>query len=100
MSAYMITTIDNEWNPFTNFLEWFARDRQLGYNTCQWIDAYTKTSSELDDETIEADVDNGVSDFLSLNPFGMHYKVYEEEADKLIPIMNETYKKEIEPNLS
>ena len=96
-SNYWITTIDNDLNPFTHFYEWFNRDRELGYNTCGWIAHEVKTSIQLDDDVIEDDVDFGVESFLALNPFGMHYKVYEDEADKLIPLMYNTYKKEIEP---
>ena len=97
--GYWVTSIDNEYNPFTHFYEWFDRDRQLGYNTCEWIAHETVTSTQLDDDVINADVDFGVDCFLALNPFGMHYKVYKDEADTLIPLMNETYKKEIKPRL-
>lgn len=99
-SNYWITTIDNNCNPFTHFLEWFARDRELGYDTCQWIDgAFVKTSNELDEKEHDYDVDCGTSDFLAFNPYGMHYKVYEDEADTLIPLMYQTYVNEIKPTL-
>ena len=25
----MLTTIDNEWDPFDNFAEWYSRDEEL-----------------------------------------------------------------------
>lgn len=99
-SNYWITTIDNEWNPFTHFLEWYARDQELGYNTCDWIDRFVKTSIEIDDESMDYDIDCGIADFLALNPFGMHYKVYEDEADRLIPLMNHIFKTEVKPKLT
>lgn len=97
---YWITTIDNEYNPFTHFYEWFNRDRELGYRTCEWINHEVKSSIQLDDDVIDDDVDFGVACFLALNPFGMHYKVYEDEADTLIPLMNETYNKEIKQKIT
>ena len=32
-SEYMLTTIDNPFNPFTNFDDWYAFDTSKGYNT-------------------------------------------------------------------
>ena len=29
---YMLSTIDNPWNPFTNFTDWFSFDTLRGYN--------------------------------------------------------------------
>lgn len=98
-SNYWITTIDNEWNPFTHFAEWWSRDRELGYNTCEWIDKFVKTSIELDEDEMDYDIDCGSNEFLAFNPFGMHYKVYEDEADRLIPLMYETFTKSIKPTL-
>ena len=94
-SEYWITTIDNNVNPFTHFLDWWARDRELGYNTCQWLAGYVVTSNELDDKEHDADVDFGASEFLARNPYGRHYKVYKDEADTLIPLMYETYVNQI-----
>lgn len=92
MSNFWVTTFDNIYNPFTNFEEWYDFDRQQGYQTCEWIGASVVTSNKLDDDIIEEDIEFGVSEFLKLNPYGMHYKVYEDEADKLIPLMYNTYK--------
>ena len=88
---YFVTTMDNVWNPFTHFKEWYAFDVQHGYNTCQWIDTLCKTSANLDNYIIEEDVAKATNEFLALNPYGMHCKVYENEAEKLISIMNEAY---------
>ena len=93
MDEYMVTTFDNVYNPFTHFKQWYDRDIELGYYTCQWIDKFVKTSIELPEDTMERCIEHGYEDFLALNPYGMHYKVYKEEADKLIPLLYSEYKK-------
>ena len=30
-----ITTLDNPYNPFTDFKQWYSYDIQMGYNTCE-----------------------------------------------------------------
>ena len=37
MEKLWATTVDNPWDYFSNFDEWYATDRQLGYNTCSYI---------------------------------------------------------------
>lgn len=37
-----LTTIDNPFNPFINFSEWFLYDVGQGYNTCGKIDRLTE----------------------------------------------------------
>lgn len=97
---FMLTTFDNAFNPFTHFKEWLAYDESKGYKTCQWLDRCCMTSSRLDDNELNSDVSLGVADFLELNPFGMHYKVYKSEADTLIPLMYNTYCEQKEKLLS
>ena len=43
-TEYMLTTVDNPFNPFTEFDEWFAFDRQMGYNTPSFLDRIAKVS--------------------------------------------------------
>ena len=34
MREVMLTTVDNPFDPFDNFEEWYKIDMQFGYNTC------------------------------------------------------------------
>ena len=92
MADYMVTTMDNPWNPFTHYHKWLDYDSEYGYNTDQWIYILSKTSSDLVKEEMEEQIDAGVDRLLELDPFGLHVKVYENEADVLIPIFNKAYK--------
>ena len=42
----MLTTIDNPYNPFTNFDEWWAFDISHGYNTCAYLSRIVDVFSE------------------------------------------------------
>ena len=92
MVSYMITTMDNPWNPFTHFDEWYDWDNhKCGYNTCGWLAVLARTSIDLDDDSYDNDIDTASKELLELNPFGIHFKVYPNEADKLIEIANAIY---------
>lgn len=49
----LITTIDNPWNPFTNFDEWFAFDHERGYCSLERVARlcnFDETMSEIEKE--------------------------------------------------
>lgn len=99
MVSYMITTMDNPWNPFTHFDEWFDWDsRRCGYNTCGWLAILARTSIDLDEKSYDDSIDSASEELLKLNPFGIHFKVYPNEADKIIRLANDIYYKSAEPS--
>ena len=97
---FMVTTFDNIYNPFTHYREWMTQDERNGYNTQKWIASMCMTSSNLSEFEINNDVEIAVNEFLELNPFGMHYKVYKDEAEKLIPIVYDAYMSQKDKNIS
>lgn len=79
MESYMITTIDNPYDPFSNFKEWLAYDLEKGYNTCGLLAKYVYTSMSLSDAEEEEEIKRGFNEFLKINPFGIHKLVIKDE---------------------
>jgi hypothetical protein len=44
--AVWITTVDNPFDPFTQWERWFNFDEQCGYRTCARVAAFAHTSEE------------------------------------------------------
>lgn len=91
MSACTVTTINNPCNPFTHFDEWLAFDKSKHYNTIETVAYFSKASSHMDDEEYNDAVSYGIDRLLALNPLGLYMKVYDYEADTLIPLANKAY---------
>lgn len=75
MSDYMLTTVDNPFNPFTDFDHWITFDTFNRYNTCGLLDRMTITSDELFDEQQSNDLEAGMNEIISNDPLGLYIKV-------------------------
>lgn len=95
MAQCMLTTIDNGFNPFTQWDDWLRYDIAHGYNSCQLLGYFSMASNNLDDEDYEEETSYAIDRILELNPLGLYMKVYDYEADTLIPLANKAYKESI-----
>jgi hypothetical protein len=50
----MITTIDNPFDPFTQFDSWLAFDERKNYKTCSYLARVTNFSEELSESASES----------------------------------------------
>ena len=80
----MLTTIDNPWNPFTHYEEWYALDALLGYHTPALLARVTVSSNELSDYDQELDIIRAINEIVSENASGMHRKVSSKSFEKEI----------------
>ena len=72
----LLTTIDNPFNPFTDFDNWNDFDVAHGYHTCSYLARIAKTSIELSDEDNEEAINSAVLEAARLNITGK-YKIIE-----------------------
>ena len=88
MENFWLTTVDNEYNPFTHFDEWFARDcelaRQQNRPTCPgYLARLVHEDDDVSDEEYAQIVESYIDDICKLNLSGTFIKVNEEQAKKL-----------------
>lgn len=78
MMESMLTTIDNPYNPFTQWQEWLDYDRLMGYNTCGLLARLVSTSDELPEEQQSEDIDDAIARILVLDGTGQYRRVFKE----------------------
>jgi hypothetical protein len=74
-----VTTIDNPFDPFTQFDDWHRFDSDKHYYTCEYIARIAKTSNDLDEEAYSNAIDEAVDSIVRLNVNGLYKKVYEKQ---------------------
>ncbi len=74
----MITTIDNPYNPFTQFEDWKAFDEYKGYFTCEYLARISNTSPDLSDEENSLEMKRAIDEICRINSLGIYKKVYSD----------------------
>lgn len=75
MVDYMITTVDNPFNPFLDFDEWYVFDQSHGYNTLSVLGRVIVTSDELSEADQDLAYMQAVDEIVQENVIGMWRKI-------------------------
>jgi len=82
LDTYLLSTIDNPYNPFTHFDEWYAWDAESGYHTPSYLARVTRTSDELSDTDQELAIQYAIDEIVEMNVLGVYVKVREPSGTK------------------
>lgn len=74
-SEVALTTIDNPYNPFEDFLKWFMFDIQKGYNSCDYLSRIAFTSESLSDEENNRIIEEAIDEIILYDPFNIYKKI-------------------------
>jgi hypothetical protein len=72
---YMLTTVDNPFDPFTRFDEWMDYDISMGYHTAAFLDRIAKVSNDLSQPDQQLAIQNAIDEIVQENVSGMWRKV-------------------------
>lgn len=74
----MLTTVDNPFDPFTQFDSWFLFDVEKGYNSCAYLDRIAKTSDQLSDKENEEEIERAIDEIIKYDFMNIYKKVKKE----------------------
>lgn len=81
MAKCALTTIDNPFNPFTQFDQWFRFDSDKGYNSSQYLDRIARTSDQLSEAENDAEIERAIDEIIKYDVLDVYKKVYESAED-------------------
>lgn len=77
---HMLTTVDNPFDPFTQYDEWYATDIRLGHNTNSFLARIVRSSPELSTADQDAAIEEAIDEIVSENVSGLYRKVSAQEV--------------------
>lgn len=82
---FMLTTIDNPFNPFIQFDEWFEFDELMGHHTCALLGRVNLTSDELSEADQEYNIEMAMSRIVDMDPLGLYRKIDKDGKLEVVP---------------
>lgn len=64
-SKTMLTTVDNPFDPFTNFDKWFMYDCEKGYYSCAYLARIARTSDAMTEEENDEEIERAIDEIIS-----------------------------------
>lgn len=80
MRVCMLTTVDNPFDPFENFTEWYKIDMQFQYNTCALVARLVPDSENLPQPYMEQIKEEILTNWCRMNP--LTYKLLVREVEE------------------
>lgn len=77
---FMLSTIDNPFDPFTQFDEWLVWDHNAGYDTPALLDRIAIQSDEMSEADQAQAIDLAIEEIVRENVSGMHTKVFAKSS--------------------
>lgn len=74
-NEFMLTTIDNPYNPFDQFALWLMFDKEKGYNTCEHLARIVQLSNDLSEKEIDDETERAIDEIILYDPFNVYKKV-------------------------
>lgn len=74
-NQYALSTIDNPFDPFDDFVSWFMFDVEKGYNTCGKLARIANVTDDMTEIEALIEIEDTIDKIITYDPFGIYIKV-------------------------
>lgn len=72
---YMLTTVDNPFDPFEQFVSWRLFDLEHGYNSCERLARFVQLSDDMSDEEVSITIKNAIDEIIKHDFMNVYKRV-------------------------
>lgn len=77
----MLSTVDNPYNPFTDFTSWFLYDNEKGYNSCSRLDRIAQLSDDMTQKEVDEEKERAIDEIIKYDFMDVFIKVFNDSDD-------------------
>ena len=77
-----LTTIDNPYDPFTQFDDWFLFDTEKGYNSCSRLDRITIFTDDMSETEVNEEIERAIDEIIKYDFLNIYKKVTKDNNNK------------------
>lgn len=74
-NAFMLSTIDNPYDPFEQFASWLLFDKEKGYNSSERLDRIAKVTDDMTDKEINEELERAIDEIIKYDFMNVFIKV-------------------------
>lgn len=78
--GFMLTTLDNPFNPFDDFTSWFMFDCEKGHNTCGRLARIVNIDSEMSQKEVDDEMDRAMDLIVKYDLEDKYIKIQEKQT--------------------
>lgn len=82
-TEWALSTIDNPYDPFTQFDEWFQFDNEKGYNSCGYLARIAMTSNAFSNVENNEEIERAIDEIIKYDFMKIYIKVHNKNFDNL-----------------
>lgn len=75
MAQCALTTIDNPYDPFEQFTQWFLFDEEKGYHSTSYLGRIARISDQLSDVENDEEIERAIDEIIRYDFQGIYKKV-------------------------
>ena len=78
VNEYMLTTVDNPFDPFEQFDSWNMFDKQKGYNSCERLARFVDIEDDMSEEEVSYEIEKAIDTIVQIDFLDVFKKVKRE----------------------
>lgn len=80
-TEFMLTTVDNPYDPFDQFDSWLLFDKEKGYDSCEKIARMVNITDDMTQKEVDEEANRAIEKIIQLDFLDIYKKAYRKTAN-------------------